>query len=189
MLKREKYIYENEEFKIINPDKGLREEITKEMSKYVSEDGEINIENDNFKLYLLQTLVDTENKEYQFVGMTQKDIDDIEENPSFEYETILFFIGNILSDIIIETYRKNILELRQTQIELLQNESLKVMEELAKDVSMLTKKEEKVRQERNVTQIRNERNLDEIKHNLDGIISDIEDNIPEVEKEVEEKNN
>ena len=88
MLKKEKYIYECEEFKIINPDRELTQEIVQEMGKFVKEDGEIDIENDDFKLYLLQTLVDTENEDYLFLGMTLDDIKDIEENPSFEYETI-----------------------------------------------------------------------------------------------------
>ena len=97
-----------------------------------------------------------------------------------KYETILFFLGNIISDIIIGDYRRNILELRQTQIELLQSESLKVMEELAEDVSMLTKKEEKVKQERNVTKIRDERNLDEMRQK-------VEEEILMMEKVLEEK--
>ena len=180
MKKKEKYIYECEEFKIINPDRELTQEIVQEMGKFVKEDGEIDIENDDFKLYLLQTLVDTENEDYLFLGMTLDDIKDIEENPSFEYETILFFLGNIISDIIIGDYRRNILELRQTQIELLQSESLKVMEELAEDVSMLTKKEEKVKQERNVTKIRDERNLDEMRQK-------VEEEILMMEKVLEEK--
>ena len=180
MLKKEKYIYECEEFKIINPDRELTQEIVQEMGKFVKEDGEIDIENDDFKLYLLQTLVDTENADYLFLGMTLDDIKEIEENPSFEYETILFFLGNIISDIIIGDYRRNILELRQTQIELLQSESLKVMEELAEDVSMLTKKEEKVKQERNVTKIRDERNLDEMRQK-------VEEEILMMEKVLEEK--
>ena len=150
------------------------------MGKFVKEDGEIDIENDDFKLYLLQTLVDTENEDYLFLGMTLDDIKEIEENPSFEYETILFFLGNIISDIIIGDYRRNILELRQTQVELLQSESLKVMEELAEDVSMLTKKEEKVKQERNVTKIRDERNLDEMRQK-------VEEEILMMEKVLEEK--
>ena len=180
MLKKEKYIYECEKFKIINPDRELTQEIVQEMGKFVKEDGEIDIENADFKLYLLQTLVDTENEDYLFLGMTLDDIKEIEENPSFEYETILFFLGNIISDIIIGDYRRNILELRQTQVELLQSESLKVMEELAEDVSMLTKKEEKAKQERNVTKIRDERNLDEMRQK-------VEEEILMMEKVLEEK--
>ena len=63
---------------------------------------------------------------------------------------------------------------------MLQSESLKVMEELAEDVSMLTKKEEKVKQERNVTKIRDERNLDEMRQK-------VEEEILMMEKVLEEK--
>lgn len=174
MLKKEKYVYECDEFKIINPNKELKQEIIQEMNNLEKKDGKINIEKEDFKLYLLQTLIDTDNEDYLFTGMTLDDIKDIEENPSFEYETILFFLGNIISDIVIEVYRKNILELRQTQIELLQNESLKVMEELEEDISMLAKKEEKVKQERNVTKRREERKLDKMKQKAEDEVSKIE---------------
>ena len=174
MLKKEKYIYECEEFKIINPDRELTQEIVQEMGKFVKEDGEIDIENDDFKLYLLQTLVDTENEDYLFLGMTLDDIKEIEENPSFEYETILFFLGNIISDIIIGDYRRNIMELRQSQIQLLQSESLKVLEELAEDVNMLTKKEQRVKAEREVTKKREAMTLDEVEKRVEQDVENLD---------------
>ena len=174
MLKKEKYIYECEEFKIINPDRELTQEIVQEMGKFVKEDGEIDIENDDFKLYLLQTLVDTENEDYLFLGMTLDDIKEIEENPSFEYETILFFLGNIISDIIIGDYRRNIMELRQSQIQLLQSESLKVLEELAEDVNMLTKKEQRVKAEREVTKKREAMTLDKVEKRVEQDVENLD---------------
>lgn len=163
MFKRQKYIYECNEFRILNPDKGLREEIRGQMGIYLNDDGDLDLEDANFKLFLLQTLVESDDENYQFLGMTTEDIEEIEKDPSFEYETILYFIGNIMSDMLISEYRANIMELRQSQIQLLQNESLKVLEELAEDVNMLTKKEQRAKAEREVIEKREVMNLDEVK--------------------------
>ena len=91
MLKRQKYIYECNEFRILNPDKGLREEIRGQMGIYLNDDGDLDLEDANFKLFLLQTLVESDDENYQFLGMTTEDIEEIEKDPSFEYETILYF--------------------------------------------------------------------------------------------------
>lgn len=185
MLKNKEFIYECNEFKIICPDRLLREEMIVEIKKFINDEGELNIDDEKLKLYLLTTLVISDNEDYQFISMSIEDIRTIEENPSFDYETIIYYIGNVMSDIIVSMYRQEIMKVRQTQIELLQSESLQAVEDLVKDVNLLAKIDKRVSNERNVTTIRHERGLIDLQkeneeevqrlQNLDEEIGELQD--------------
>lgn len=166
MLKNEEFIYESDDFNIIYPNSDLRKVIIKEMESYTDKDGNLDLDNSKFKLYLFQTLVSSNDLEYQFNAMEIKDLEDIEKNPSLEFEMIEYFIGSIISDLIISTYRSKILELKQTQIQMLQNESLKMVEDITNDLMSLAKNEKRIEDEKRINEIRKEKGLDKIEEEL-----------------------
>lgn len=148
MLKNTEFLYEGENFKIINPNRGLKVELNEKIQEYTDKDGNLDLENEDLKLYLLQTLISSDEDDFQFIDKTIEDIRDIEENPSIEYEGILYFIGSIVSDLIISNYRTKILELKQIQIDLLKHETLNVLDNINSDINIMDdktpEKEEKV---------------------------------------------
>lgn len=192
MLKNKEFIYECNEFKIIYPDKLLRNEIIEKIKTFVDDEGNLNIDNEELKMYLLITLVVSDDEDYQFISMNLDDIKDIEENPSFEYETILFYLGNVISDLVISIYRQEIMKVRQTEIELLQSESLQAVEDLVKDVNLLAKIDKRVDNERNVTNIRHERGLIDLqKKNEEEVerLQNLDEDIAELQDLLESKSN
>lgn len=192
MLKNKEFIYECNEFKIIYPDKLLRNEIIEKIKTFIDDEGNLNVDNEELKMYLLITLVVSEDEDYQFISMNLDDIREIEENPSFEYETILFYLGNVISDLVISIYRQEIMKIRQTEIELLQSESLQAVEDLVKDINLLAKIDKRVDNERNVTNIRHERGLIDLQEKNEKEVErlqNLDEDIAELQDLLESKSN
>lgn len=170
MLKKLDYIYEGEDFKIINPNKNLQVELMEKMQEYTNEEGNLDIDDGNFKLYLLQTLVESENDEYQFISLTKEDIEDIEKNPSLEYEGILYFIGSVISDIIITTYRTKIIEIKQAHIQLLQSQLINMIDGLNGDMNMVVQTDKRIKDEKRVSELRKEKGLDKLEQKANSVL-------------------
>ena len=166
MLKNKEYIYEADEYKIINPSEGLQQEILNELNKYIDKEGNLDLENQELLFYLLKLLIESENEYYQFIQYSKDDLKELEENPPQEYKTILYFLGNVISDIIINTYRAKILEVKQTHIELLQQQAIKRVDEFNADLQMSTRNDKRINDEKRVAEMRKDiQPLEEIKVN------------------------
>lgn len=166
MLKNEQYIYETNDYKIINPNEGLQNEILNKLNNYIDENGDIDIENKALLLYLLELLIETENEDYQFYKYNEENLKSLEENPPQDYKTILYFLGNIISDVIINTYREKILEVKQAHIELLQQETLQRVNEFNSDLQLATRNEKRIKDEKRISEMRKDiEPLKEIKLN------------------------
>lgn len=162
MLKNEEFMYEGENYKVINPRKGLREEIVEKIEQFTDEEGNLNIDDANFKLYLLQLLVVSEDEDYNFLTKSLEDVEEIEKDPSFEYEQILYFIGSILSDLIIMTYRAKILELKQAHIQVLQNQTSEMIENITGDLNLMVRTDKRINDEKRINEIRAEQGFDKL---------------------------
>lgn len=166
MLKKSNYIYEAEEYKIINPTQGMEKEILEELNKYTDDKGNVDIENVDLLLYLLKLLVESENEDYQFYKYTKENIKELEENTPDEFKTILYFLGNIISNVVINTYRAKILEVKQAHIELLQHEAEKRVSEFNTDLQTSAKNDKRISDERRISEMRKDiEPLQEIKIN------------------------
>lgn len=166
MLKKTNYLYEAEEYKIINPSQGIEQEILEQLNKYTDDKGNVDIENVELLLYLLKLLVESENEDYQFYKYTKENIKELEENPPEEYKTILYFLGNIISNVVINTYRAKILEVKQAHIELLQQEAEKRVNEFNSDLQTSAKNDKRISDERRISDMRKDiEPLQEIKVN------------------------
>lgn len=166
MLKNKEYMYEADDYKIINPNEGLQQEILNELNKYMDDKGSVDIENEELLLYLLKLLVESENDDYQFYQYDKENLKELENNPSQEFKTILYFIGNIVSDVIINTYRAKILEVKQTHIELLQQQAVKRVDEFNADLQMATRNDKRIKDEKRVSEMKQDiEPLKEIKVN------------------------
>ena len=166
MLKNEQYIYETNDYKIINPSEGLQDEILNELNEYMDDKGNVDIENKTLLLYLLQSLIESDNGDYQFYQYDKESFQELEDNPPQEYKTIVYFLGSIMSDIIINTYRTKILEVKQTHIELLQQQTVKMVDEFNADLQMSVRNDKRIKDEKRVSEIRKDiEPLKEIKIN------------------------
>ncbi len=166
MLKKINYLYEADEYKIINPSQGMEQEILEQLNKYTDDKGNVDIENIELLLYLLKLLVESENEDYQFYKYTKENIKELEENPPEEYKTILYFLGNIISNVVINTYRAKILEVKQAHIELLQQEAEKRVNEFNSDLQTSAKNDKRISDERRISDMRKDiEQLQEIKVN------------------------
>lgn len=166
MLKNEQYVYETDEYKIINPSQGLQNEILNELNKYTDDKGNLDIENKTLLLYLLQLLIESEDEDYQFYKYNEESYQELENNPPQEYKTIVYFLGSIISDIIINTYRTKILEVKQTHIELLQQQTVKMVDEFNADLQTSVRNEKRIKDEKRVSEMRKDiEPLKEIKIN------------------------
>lgn len=151
MLKRQDYVYENEFYKIINPTRDIIENIYKKIDEYTDENNELNINDVEFVLYLLQELVVSENEDYQFDLYNVDNIKEISENPPSEYKNIIYYIGNIVSDIIIEKFQLSILQIKQSHIDLLKSEIINRTAEFKKDVEFVERNKRRIDAERNAS--------------------------------------
>lgn len=156
MLKKEKYIYKTDEYKIIDPNQGLEDEILEELNKYMDDKGNVDIENSNLLLFLLKLLIESENEDYQFYQYDKESFQILEDNPPQEYKTILYFIGYIVSDAIINKCRTTILEVKQTHIELLQQQALVRVNEFNADLQMSVRNDKRITDEKRVSEMRKE---------------------------------
>lgn len=154
MLKNEKYVYETNEYKIINPNEGLQNDILNKLNEYIDEKGNVNLENKELLLYLLQLLIESNEEDYQFNQYTKEILEELENNPPQEYRTILYFLGNIISDIIINTYRTKILEVKQSHIELLQQQTINRVNEFNADLQMSVRNDKRIKDEKRVSEMR-----------------------------------
>lgn len=162
MLKNEEFMYEGENYKVINPNKGLKEEINEKIEAFTDEEGNLNVDDASFKLYLLQVLVLSEDEDYNFLIKSIEDIEEIEKDPSFEYEQILYFVGSIISDLIILTYRAKILELKQAHIQLLQNQTSEMIENITSDLNLMVRTDKRINDEKRVNEIRAKQGFDKV---------------------------
>lgn len=154
MLKNEKYVYETNEYKIINPNEGLQNDILNKLNEYIDEKGNVNLENKELLLYLLQLLIESNEEDYQFNQYNKEILEELEINPPQEYRTILYFLGNIISDIIINTYRTKILEVKQSHIELLQQQTIQRVDEFNADLQMSVRNNKRIKDEKRVSEMR-----------------------------------
>jgi hypothetical protein len=135
MLKRKEYIYETNDYKIINPNKELADKINNQLTmKYQNKDGIIDFDNEEFNFYLFKLLIEYINKEFDFKKYSYEEFNDVLSNPSQEIETIAYYIGSIVSDIIINDLRKKQLEIKMANIELLQNIAVNSLESFKLDI-------------------------------------------------------
>ncbi|BCZ47590.1 hypothetical protein psyc5s11_36570 [Clostridium gelidum] len=166
MLKNKEYMYEADDYKIINPSEGLQQEILNELNKYMDDKGNLDIENQELLFYLLNLLIESKNEDYQFIQYSKDDLKELEENPPQEYKTILYFLGNVISDVIINTYRAKIIEVKETHIKLLQQETVKRVDEFNADLQMSARNDKRIKDEKRVAEMRKDiEPLKEIKVN------------------------
>lgn len=151
MLKKQDYIYESDLYKIVNPNQILINEIYKKLEEHTDENGEIDINNVEVILYLLQELIDSENVDYQFDTYSIDDIISISENPPSEYKNIIYYIGNIVSDIIIEKMQTAILEVKKSHIELLKSELITRTNQFKEDIAFVERNNKRIKDERRVS--------------------------------------
>lgn len=166
MLKNKEYVYEADEYKIINPSEGLQQEILNELNKYIDKEGNLDLENQELLFYLLKLLIESNEEDYQFIQYSKDDLKELEANPPQEYKTILYFLGNIISDIIINTYRAKILEVKETHIKLLQQDTVKRVDEFNADLQMSARTDKRIKDEKRVAKAREDiEPLEQIKIN------------------------
>lgn len=117
MLKRNEYLYECDEYKIKNPTEDEIVRINATINSYIK-NNEVDYDDPKLNHYLLKELVVSENEDYQFEKYSSEQFIELMENPTKEYKNIVFFIGDLISDISLETARANYLELKKAEIEL-----------------------------------------------------------------------
>ena len=147
MLKNEQYIYECDNYKIVNPNEGLQNEILDELKKYTDDKDVVDIENSELLLYLLKRLIESENEDYQFYQYNKESFQELEDNPPQEYKTIVYFLGSIMSDIIIEAYRIKILEIKKAHISLLQQQTVQEVVKLEASLRVITNEDRIIKEE------------------------------------------
>lgn len=160
MLKRKEYVYETNNYRIINPDKDLEKKIKEEIIKHQKESGEVDFDNDEFNFYLFKTLVDYINVDFDFNKYSLIEFNDILNDASQEIETIAFYIGCLVSDIIINDLRQKQLEIKMANIELLKNTTLDSLTSFKSDLRHLEQNKKRIEDEKRINEIRRQRGLD-----------------------------
>lgn len=147
MLKRKKYIVENEIYKIKNPTKLEEKTIHQEIVNITNKSGKDNIDYDSLELnkYLFEELVESENEDYQFIKYSDDDFLEVMANPPQEFEEIAYHIGTILSDIIMNHLRANLLQIKSSQIGLLQAEAITTLDSFNAEIKELEKTKKKTK--------------------------------------------
>lgn len=117
MLRVKEFIYECEDYKIKNPDKETRDKISNEIEKYGGV--EADIDNPKFILYLFEMLVVSENIDYQFDKYSLSNFAELleDERAPREFSEMIFYISGIVSNIILDTMRAKLMQLKNLEIE------------------------------------------------------------------------
>ena len=137
-MKRNEFYYENRDYKILEPNKNLKEEILVKLiniSKNKNNDNNFNAE---LTLWLCQKLVVSDNNKYNFNNYTLNDFIGILIDTPIEIENIINLVCDISSKIQINFMLQQKLKLRQQYIETLSlqmNEEVEMIQkEFFKDV-------------------------------------------------------
>lgn len=160
MLKKEDYIYETNNYKIINPNKKIEEKIRTQMINYQKEDGQIDFDNEEFNFYLFKELIEFVNEEFNFKQYSISEFNNILNSPSQDIETIAFYIGNIISDIIISDLRRQQLEIKMANIELLQSTTINSLNSFKSDIRQAEQNSKRIADEKRINKIRHEKGFD-----------------------------
>lgn len=124
MIKRKEYVYECENYKIINPSEDLMQEIYKKMTQEFMIGSEVDYDDIKFNHYLFKTLVLSDNIDFQFDKYSLSSFEYVLNNPTDELEEIAYHIGDLLSDIQLKFLRAYRLEAKRAMVQLLQAQVL-----------------------------------------------------------------
>lgn len=117
MLKIKEFIYECEDYKIKNPDKETKANIYNELQKYGGIDADF--DNPKLVLYLFRTLVVSDNIDFQFDKYSLSNFTELleDERTPREFNEIMFYVGNIISDVILDTMRAYSMQIKNLRLE------------------------------------------------------------------------
>lgn len=112
MLKIKEFVYECEDYKIKNPEKETRIRINNELQKCGNMESEF--DNPKLLLYLFRELVVSDNIDFQFDKYSLGNFTDLleDERVPKEFKEIVFHIGNIVNDIVMDTLRTQLMQLK-----------------------------------------------------------------------------
>lgn len=129
MLKREEYKEVSEGIKIKIPNAKESEKLINQLNKKCkADDGEIDYDNPTAIYTLFKKLVVSDIKEIK--NLTEVEFLEAYENPSDVMETICFEIGRIISNTIMSVMRKNLAQLMETEMKLMQAQALNKLNEI-----------------------------------------------------------
>lgn len=146
MLKRKKYVYECEDYKIINPSQDKISEIIETITKEYVNNNQIDYDNSKLNHYLFKELVMSDKIDYQFDKYSLSSFEYLMDNPTKEFKDIAYYLGDLLSDIMIEFYRIQSLEIKRAIMQLSQAsvvQDLNILNDETRELKKVKKEYEK----------------------------------------------
>lgn len=133
MLKIKEFVYECEDFKIKNPDKKTRIKINDELQKYGNMEAEF--DNPKLLLYLFRELVVSDNVDFQFDKYSLGNFTDLleDERVPKEFNEIVFHIGDIVNDIVMDTLRAQLMQIKNLEMTTSQAKILNEINKIGKE--------------------------------------------------------
>lgn len=167
MLKRNEYVFESTDFKIINPSKELKEEINNEIVKLMNKNKSANPDevygNPKLNKYLLEKLVISDNVDYQFAKYSLSNFKKLLEEDIDELEEIMFHAGRILSNIILSKLRENLLNLKVSEMRVLQAEAINELNNLNETISEIEREKRIKEDKKRIDNILKEKDIKVVK--------------------------
>lgn len=133
MLKIKEFVCECEDFKIKNPDKETKIKINNELQKYGNMEAEF--DNPKLLLYLFRELVISDNVDFQFDKYSLGNFTDLleDERTPKEFNEIVFHIGDIVNDIVMDTLRAQLMQIKNLEMTTSQAKILNEINKIGKE--------------------------------------------------------
>lgn len=167
MLKRSEYVFESTEFKIINPTSEMREDINNEVVKIMNKNQSANPDevygNPKLNKYLLEKLVVSDNIDYQFSKYSLSKFKTLLESDIDELEEIMFHVGNILSRVIITKLRENLLNLKISEMRILQAEAINELNNLNETMVEIEQAKNKKEDKKRIDKLLKDKGIEVVK--------------------------
>lgn len=167
MLKRSEYVFESTEFKIINPTSEMREDINNEVVKIMNKNQSANPDevygNPKLNKYLLEKLVISDNIDYQFSKYSLSKFKTLLESDIDELEEIMFHVGNILSRVIITKLRENLLNLKISEMRILQAEAINELNNLNETMVEIEQAKNKKEDKKRIDKLLKDKGIEVVK--------------------------